>query len=101
MARIRPSVSVKPRSSSVTAERWPGRLANRPALTLDLSAQRLLGAFLAVLDIRSNSSLKDIQGALAATLEKARGSHLSGGGSHHDPDDRLLVAAAPRRLAVK
>jgi DHA2 family multidrug resistance protein len=34
----------------------------------------MLGAFMAVLDIQiTNSSLKDIQGALSATLEKARG----------------------------
>ena len=35
----------------------------------------MLGAFMAVLDIQiTNSSLKDIQGALSATLEKAHGS---------------------------
>jgi DHA2 family multidrug resistance protein len=34
----------------------------------------MLGAFMAVLDIQiTNSSLKDIQGALSATLEKAHG----------------------------
>jgi DHA2 family multidrug resistance protein len=34
----------------------------------------MLGAFMAVLDIQiTNSSLKDIQGALSATLKKAHG----------------------------
>ncbi len=68
--RIRPGVR-QPRSSSVTAEalaRPLGELTRRDWIAV-LSA--MLGAFMAVLDIQiTNSSLKDIQGALAATLEE-------------------------------